>query len=60
MLPKLKTVEALTGELRKILGNPELCYRLGQGARYDAEIRFNPQKMLSETLKVFEHALKYK
>lgn len=60
MLAKLKTAEALTDELRKILSNPKLCNRLGRGARRDAEIRFNPQKMLSETLKVFEHALKYK
>ena len=60
MLTKLKTAEALTEELRKILANPELCYRLGQGARRDAEIRFNPQKMLYETIKVYEHALNYK
>ena len=58
MLTNLKTAEALTEELRKILSNPELCERLGRGARRDAETRFNPHIMLTETLKVFEHALK--
>ncbi len=57
-LAETQTSESLTEELRKILANPELCERLGQGARRDAETRFNPQIMLTETLKVFEQALK--
>ena len=57
LLVKNQTPEALTKELRKILANPELRERLGKGARSDAEIRFNPQKMLTETLEVFEHFL---
>jgi glycosyltransferase involved in cell wall biosynthesis len=60
MLTNLKTAEALTEELRKILANPELCERLSRGARHDAETRFNPQIMLAETLKVFEHAIEDK
>ena len=57
MLAKNQTKEALTRELRKILEDPELCKRLGEVARRDAEIRFNPQKMLDETIEVFEHFL---
>ena len=57
LLTKAKTQQALTDELRIILADPELCERLGQGARRDAEIRFNPKKMLSETLEVFEGSL---
>jgi len=59
LLAKDQTPEALTVELRKILADPELSERLGQGARRDAEIRFNPQKMLAETLDVFECSLNY-
>ncbi len=58
-LAETKTAESLTAELRKILANPELCERLGQEARRDAETRFNPQIMLTETLKVFEQALNH-
>ena len=58
-LAETKTAESLTAELRKILVNPELCERLGQEARRDAETRFNPQIMLTETLKVFEQALNH-
>ena len=58
-LAETQTSESLTEELRKILVNPELCERLGQGARRDAETRFNPQIMLTETLKVFEQALNH-
>ena len=58
-LAETQTAESLTEELRKILANPELCERLGQGARRDAETRFNPQIMLTETLKVFEQALSH-
>ena len=57
ILAKNQTKEALTNELRNILGDPELYKRLGEVARRDAEIRFNPQKMLDETLEVFEHFL---
>jgi glycosyltransferase involved in cell wall biosynthesis len=57
LLTKDQTQESLTDELRKILKDPELCERLGQGARRDAEIRFNPQDMLIETLEVFERYL---
>ena len=57
ILTKNQTKEALTNELRNILGDPELYKRLGEVARRDAEIRFNPQKMLDETLEVFEHFL---
>ena len=57
-LAETQTEGSLTEELRKILVNPELCERLSQGARRDAETRFNPQIMLTETLKVFEQALK--
>jgi glycosyltransferase involved in cell wall biosynthesis len=57
ILTKNLTKEALTNELRNILGDPELYKRLGEVARRDAEIRFNPQKMLDETLEVFEHFL---
>ena len=56
LLAKEQTQEALTKELRKILADPELCKNLGQGARRDAETRFNPQKMLDETLEVFERS----
>ena len=55
MLAKYQTQEALKEELRKILEDPELCKNLGEVARRDAEIRFNPQKMLDESLEVFEH-----
>jgi glycosyltransferase involved in cell wall biosynthesis len=58
-LAETKTADSLTEELRKILANPELCERLGQGARRDAETRFNPKIMLTETLKVFEQALNH-
>ena len=58
-LAETQTAESLTEELSKILANPELCERLGQGARRDAETRFNPQIMLTETLKVFEQALNH-
>ena len=58
-LAATQTAESLTEELRKILANPGLCERLGHGARHDAETRFNPQIMLTETLKVFEQALNH-
>ena len=58
-LAETQTAESLTEELRKILANPELCEKLGQEARRDAETRFNPQIMLTETLKVFEQALNH-
>ena len=58
-LAETQTAESLTEELSKILANPELCERLGQGARRDAETRFNPQIMLTETLKVFEQSLNH-
>jgi len=58
-LAETKTAESLTAELRKILVNSELCQQLGQEARRDAETRFNPQIMLTETLKVFEQALNH-
>ena len=57
LLTKDQTQQALTDELFKILTDPELSERLGQGARHDAEIRFNPQNMLTETLEVFESSL---
>ena len=56
LLTKDQSQQALTDELRKILTDQELCRKLGQGARRDAEIRFNPQKMLTETLEVFERS----
>ena len=56
-LTKEQTHQALTDELRIILTYPELCKQLGHGARRDAEIRFNPQNMLAETLEVFERSL---
>ena len=57
MLAKNKTSEALIEEIRNILSNPELSDRISQGARRDAEVRFDPQIMLDETLEVFESAL---
>ncbi|MBC8259420.1 MAG: glycosyltransferase family 4 protein [SAR324 cluster bacterium] len=57
-LTKTKSAEALTEALRKILADSELCKRLGHGARLDAETRFNPRKMLTETLEIFEQSLK--
>jgi len=57
ILVKSKTPEALTQAIKILLRNPKLCKRLGKAARQDAENRFHPQKMLNETLKVFEQSL---
>ncbi len=57
MLAKNKTKEALVVEMRKVLSNPELSDRISQGARRDAEVRFDPKIMLEKTLEVFEYAL---
>ena len=57
MLAKNKTSEALVVEIRNVLSNPELSDQISQGARRDAEVRFDPQIMLDETLEVFESAL---
>ena len=57
MLAKNKTSEALVVEIRNVLSNPELSDRISQGARRDAEVRFDPQIMLDKTLEVFESAL---
>ena len=57
MLAKNKTSEALVVEMRNVLSNPELSDRISQGARIDAEVRFDPRIMLDETLEVFESAL---
>ena len=55
LLVKSQSHEELFRKLRIILKNPKLCKRFGNAARRDAEIRFDPQKMLNETLKVFNH-----
>ncbi len=60
LLAEDQTAEALTEELRKILADTELRKNLGLGARHDAEERFNPQKMLAETLEIFERSLNNK
>ena len=57
MLAKNKTPDALVIEIRNVLSNPELSDRISQGARRDAEVRFDPQIMLDKTLEVFESAL---
>jgi len=57
MLAKNKTSNALAIEIRNVLSNPELSDRISQGARRDAEVRFNPQIMLDKTMEVFETAL---
>ncbi len=57
MLAKNKTSDALVIEIRNVLSNPELSDRISQGARRDAEVRFDPQIMLDKTLEVFESAL---
>ena len=57
MLAKNKTSVAIVEEIRNVLSNPELSDRISQGARIDAEVRFDPQIMLAETLEVFESAL---
>ena len=57
MLAKNKTSDALVIEIRNVLSNPELSDRISQGARRDAEVRFDPQIMLDETLDVFESAI---
>ena len=57
MLAKNKTTEALVEEMRIVLSNPGLSERLSRGARRDAEVRFNPQIMLDQTLKVFKQVL---
>lgn len=57
MLAKNKTSVAIVEEIRNVLSNPELSDRISQGARIDAEVRFDPQIMLDETLEVFESAL---
>ena len=57
MLAKNKTSDALVIEIRNVLSNPELSDRISQGARRDAEVRFDPQIMLNKTLEVFESAL---
>ena len=54
LLVKSQTHEELSKKLKIFLKNPQLCKKFGNAARSDAEIRFDPQKMLSETLKVFE------
>jgi glycosyltransferase involved in cell wall biosynthesis len=60
LLAEDQTPQALTEELRKILVDTELRKNLGLGARLDAEGRFNPQKMLAETLEIFERFLNNK
>ena len=57
MLAKNKTMEALVAEMRNVLSNPELSDRISQGARRDAEVRFDPKIMLDKTLEVFESVL---
>jgi len=57
MLAKNKTSDALVIEIRNVLSNPELSDRISQGARRDAEVRFDPQITLDKTLEVFESAL---
>ena len=57
MLAKNKTSEALVVEIRNVLSNPRLSDLISQGARRDAEVRFDPQIMLDKTLEVFESAL---
>ena len=57
LLTQNQTHHALTNELRKVLADTKLGERLGQVARRDAEILFNPQNMLNETLEVFERCL---
>ena len=57
LLVKSQTQEELSKQLKILLKNPQLCKKLGNAARIDAEIRFDPQKMLNETLKVFERFL---
>ena len=57
MLTKNKTSDALVVEIRNVLSNPELFDRISQGARRDAEVRFDPQIMLDKSLEVFESAL---
>jgi len=59
MLAKNKTSASLVVELRNVLSNPELLDRISQGARRDAEVRFDPQFMLDETLDVFESVLSF-
>jgi len=55
LLLKSQTHEELSKKMSYLLKNPKLCKKFGNAARRDAEIRFNPQKMLNETLNVFEH-----
>ena len=57
MLAKNKTSDALVIGIRDVLSNPELSNRISQGARRDAEVRFDPQIMLDKTLEIFESAL---
>ena len=57
MLAKNKTSEAIVVEIRNVLSSPELSERISQGARRDAEVRFDPQIMLDKSLEVFESAL---
>ncbi len=53
-LTKSQSSKELSKKLSILLTEPELFKIMGEAARIDAEIRFNPQKMLEETLKVFK------
>ena len=57
MLAKNKTSDALVIEIRNVLSNPELSDLISQGARRDAEVRYDPQITLDKTLEAFESAL---
>jgi len=56
-LLKSHSHEELSNKLKIFLKNPYLCKKIGKTARRDAEIRFDPQKMLDETLNVFDFLL---
>ena len=56
-LLKSHSHEELSNKLKIFLKNPYLCKKIGKTARRDAEIRFDPQKMLDETLNVFDYLL---
>ena len=53
-LAKSQKKEELLKKLKIFLKNPDLIKKMGKAARQDAEIRFNPKKMLKETLKVYK------
>lgn len=52
------SAEALAEALEPLVADPDLCAHLGTGARHEAEHRFSRARFLTETMTVFESALR--